>query len=961
MRGFNSFKLDTSLPSLQEDDFYFLNKKLPPFGEKESVSLKKAALITNILKSPLREYMESFLDYFINDYDSILQCMNYLSIKPANDKSLLKSNPNASKNTYTSLKSIIEDFDDQLFQAENREIPYNASPYHLTSQNNHPSVKRTIEDLGVYESMIGTSQLNDITKMIDDELQGHYYKVNNYQGFYLDVTKVILNSPKLGAHLLGAPQIILAILDYIIIPHLFTSIESLVKKHNESDVYKLMELGKQVPSDIGRTTANDVLTTLKDSYTHRSSHTYEQIYGEDSSNRFIFHISTRLKNIPPTSDVLKYSVEDISDNDVGNIVVLTATVVLAGVLSIIEEEREYICKNCQNSFISKSTPESYLYTSQFKCPCYIEGTFPKLRCDGTDFIKGQYYRRSDYQEIRCQTIFNTDANINTLSVIPVVLRREIAGTCFPGDTVHISAFVKRRWFRLKYGERCETELFLDCINIERVNWKSISGIDNYLYFQATLYDNYWRFNRINEVLSRSTIIKSMCPELINLDNAKLALLLTLIGGFNEDSDSDHKENRWSKYSLDKKNKIKNYDSFKEMKKKGNNNIFASKNKYLGSRTQCHILFVGDPGTGKSHLLKYATKISYRHVSVIGKRILYINNKRAGTNCTSVGLTCTVVKDGPETMLAAGALVLASGGICCIDEFSTIKNDDKSCLHEAMEQQVISVAKAGLKCTLNCECTIVAATNCKMDKNKRGSKAEFELCEHEQIMNVDTPLPLLTRFDLIIVFRDNSTEDLSMGDYLLNDMHNASNKSICDITSLDWSSDNTIKNYIQFVRENIFPSMPNSCRLIIDRYYYMLRQKCYDNSYSGGPTVRTVESIVRLSQAHARLMFRNTVKVFDVVSVILMMEFGLQGMSIGCKTSSDQTIDRTGLFQDMRTMYYQYVKGRGDELYTDCVKEYKIPNGIVDQDMYDHFETLLLDRLKLRRSDDDSEEIVNSDY
>ncbi|UKK02748.2 DNA replication protein [Theileria orientalis] len=936
MKGFNNFRLDTSLSSLSNDDLYLLNRKLPPFGRRESVSLRKAILISNILKCPLRIYMQSFISYFVTDYDSILQCINYLSIKPSNDKSLLKSNPNESKNTYTSLKSILDDFDNQPYQTENMAMPYNESPYHLGQQNNHSSVKRSIENLGVYESIIGSSQLNDITKMIDDEFYGHYYKANNYQGFYLDATKLILNYPKLGAHLLAAPQIILTILDYIIIPHLFTTIESLVKKHNESDVYKLMDLAKEVPLDIGKTTPNDVLTTLRDSYTNRSSHTYEQIYSEESTNRFIFHITIRLKNIPPTSDVLKYSVEDISDNDVGNLVLLTATVVLAGVLSIIEEEREYICKNCQNSFISKSTPESYLYTSQFKCPCYIEGRFPKQRCDGTDFIKGTYYRRSDYQEIRCQTLFNSDANINKLTVIPVVLRREIAGTCFPGDTVHISAFVKRRWFRLKYGERCETELFLDCINIERVNWKSISGIDNYLYYQATLYDNYWRFNRINEVLSRSTIIKSMCPELINLDNAKLALLLTLIGGFNEDSDSDHMENRWSKYSVDNKYALKKYDSFKDVNKKG-------------SRTQCHILFVGDPGTGKSHLLKYATKISYRHVSVIG------------TNCTSVGLTCTVVKDGPETMLAAGALVLASGGICCIDEFSTIKNDDKSCLHEAMEQQVISVAKAGLKCTLNCQCTIVAATNCKMDKNKRGSKAEFELCEHEQIMNVETPLPLLTRFDLIIVFRDNSTEDVTIGDYLLNDTENTREKNICDITSLDWSSDNTIKNYIQFVRENIFPQMPNSCRLIIDRYYYMIRQKCYENSYSGGPTVRTIESIVRLSQAHARLMFRNTIKVFDIVSVILVMEFGLQGMSIGCKTSSDQTIDRTGIFQDLRTMYYQYVKSKEDEPYSNDGKEYKIPNGIVDQDMYEYFERLLLDRLKLRRSDDDPEEIVNSDY
>lgn len=112
--------------------------------------------------------------------------------------------------------------------------------------------------------------------------------------------------------------------------------------------------------------------------------------------------------------------------------------------------------------------------------------------------------------------------------------------------------------------------------------------------------------------------------------------------------------------------------------------------------------------------------------------------------------------------------------------------------------------------------------------------------------------------------DNSTEELDIVEFLLDDDNERLNSMTSDEKSnLDWSSVNTMKNYIQFVRENLMPSMPPSCQLIIDRYYAEIRTISFNLEYGGGPTVRTVESIVRLSQAHARLMFRNIIKVFDV--------------------------------------------------------------------------------------------------
>jgi DNA replication licensing factor MCM2 len=277
------------------------------------------------------------------------------------------------------------------------------------------------------------------------------------------------------------------------------------------------------------------------------------------------------------------------------------------------------------------------------------------------------------------------------------------------------------------------------------------------------------------------------------------------------------------------------------------------------RGDINVLLCGDPGTAKSQFLKYVEKTAHRAVYTTGQ------------GASAVGLTAYVQRSPitREWTLEAGALVLADKGVCIIDEFDKMNDQDRTSIHEAMEQQTISISKAGIITSLQARCAILAAAN------PLGGRYNSTLTFSE---NVDLSEPILSRFDILCVVRDvvDSVQDELLARFVTeshirnhpsmksDDMMDSQENMPCipNTFGVDIIPQDLLKKYIVYSKEKVHPRLNFMDQDKISRMYADLRK---ESMMSGSIpiTVRHIESIIRISEAHARMHLREYVNEDDV--------------------------------------------------------------------------------------------------
>lgn len=350
---------------------------------------------------------------------------------------------------------------------------------------------------------------------------------------------------------------------------------------------------------------------------------------------------------------------------------------------------------------------------------------------------------ADKQVIKLQETPDSVPDGQTPHSVSICAFNELVDFCKAGDRIEVTGIFKCNQVRINPRQRTVKSVYktyVDALHIQKVDKRRLgidaSTIEQELSEQVTAGTEEIRKvtaedeAKIKATAARSDVYellaRSLAPSIYEMDDVKKGILLQLFGGTN-----------------------------KSFQKGGNP-------KYRGD---INVLLCGDPSTAKSQLLQYVHKIAPRGVYTSGK------------GSSAVGLTAYVTRD-PETrqlVLESGALVLSDGGVCCIDEFDKMSDSTRSVLHEVMEQQTVSIAKAGIITTLNARTSILASAN------PIGSKYNVNLPVPQ---NIDLPPTLLSRFDLVYLVLDRIDEQNDrrmakhlVGMYLEDNPENASAREV----------------------------------------------------------------------------------------------------------------------------------------------------------------------------------------
>jgi len=414
---------------------------------------------------------------------------------------------------------------------------------------------------------------------------------------------------------------------------------------------------------------------------------------------------------------------------------------------------------------------------------------------------------------------------------------DLTGLVTPGDRVVVNGIL-RSVQRINYGQKSTLfDIYLEGNSIE-VAEKEFEEV------AITEEDEAKIMALARDPMIYKKIVRSIAPTIYGSDDVKEAIALQLFGGIP-----------------------------KEMPD--------------GSRLRgdIHVLLVGDPGIAKSQILRYVAKLSPRGIYTSGK------------SSTAAGLTATAVKDefgDGRWTLEAGALVLADMGIAAVDEMDKMAKEDRSALHEAMEQQSVSVAKAGITATLKCRCALLGAANPKL-----GRFDQF-IPIAEQI---NMPPSLLSRFDLIFVMTDQPEAERdaaiaqhiikthAVGELIKQHEHEPVagvddeyiRRALAPVTpDIDPA---LLRKYIAYAKRTCFPILSDGAKEALIGYYMRLRNLASGNNKPVPVTARQLEALVRLAEASARMRLSNTIDTEDTDRILKIVDACLRQVAYDAESGS----------------------------------------------------------------------------
>jgi replicative DNA helicase Mcm len=332
------------------------------------------------------------------------------------------------------------------------------------------------------------------------------------------------------------------------------------------------------------------------------------------------------------------------------------------------------------------------------------------------------------------------------------------------------------------------------------------------------------------------------------------------------------------------------------------------------RGDTHVLLTGDPGTAKSQLLKW--------VAQMAPRGLYTSGKKA----TGAGLTAAAVRDelGGGWTLEAGALVIADGGLASIDEFDKMSPEDSGAILESMEQQTVSVAKAGIIATLNTRTSVLAAANPEL-----GRFDEYRSLTEQ----IKLPAVIMSRFDLIFIMRDEPLEerDRNVARHML-ELHHEPEKVVKPPLDIE-----TLRKIIIYARKYIDPEFKSTKPMKVLEDFFVQWRKIAERG-AIPITARQLEGLVRLTKANARMRLSNTVTVEDANRAIKLIKLSLQQAGIDPETGEvDIDVIMTGRSKSQRERFervLEIIRGLEDDYGgaapVDEVKRIAVAEGIKER-------------------------------